>query len=135
MCKHRRGARRYFKGPRLSLPRLPCLGTHGTHRSQLEWDLGKAQRKGREHLSPSSDGATAEGGEAKEMGMPGAYLCGGSEGIPPCAGGNASRRRRIPAAPDKRGQPGGPQRGARDEGCGEQRAELPSAGKGTGQQW
>lgn len=39
-----------FKGPRLNLPRLPCLGTHGTYCSQLEWDLGKVQRKGREHL-------------------------------------------------------------------------------------
>lgn len=39
-----------FKGPRLNLPRLPCLGAHGTHCSQLEWDLGKVQRKGREHL-------------------------------------------------------------------------------------
>lgn len=43
--------------------------------------------------------------------MPGAYLCGGSEGIPLCAGGNASRRGRIPAAPDERGQPGGSRRG------------------------
>lgn len=67
------------------------------------------------------------------MGMPGAYLGGGSESIPLCAGGNASRRGiRILAAPAKRGQPGGPRSGEREAAS--RASHRWEARKGTGQQ-